>query len=80
MLRGCRDELKLKQSGKSLGINKGFVPVINTSGLLIAYATAPNKTALDVGMGSGPYAKALAEESCSRAWRPSPCSATCSSG
>jgi Tfp pilus assembly protein PilF len=58
----CRDELKLKQSGKSLGATKGFVPVINTSGLLIAYATAPNKTASDVGAGSGPYARALSEE------------------
>jgi Flp pilus assembly protein TadD len=58
----CRDELKLKQNGKSLGSTKGFVPVINTSGLLIAYATAPNKTASDVGVGSGPYARALAEE------------------
>jgi uncharacterized caspase-like protein len=58
----CRDELKLKPSGKSLGATKGFVPVINTSGLLIAYAAAPNKTASDVGAGSGPYASALAEE------------------
>jgi tetratricopeptide (TPR) repeat protein len=58
----CRDELKLKQSGKSLGGAKGFVPVVNTSGLLIAYATAPNKIASDFGAGSGPYARALAEE------------------
>jgi tetratricopeptide (TPR) repeat protein len=58
----CRDELKLKQSGKSLGAAKGFVPITNTSGLLIAYATAPNKTASDIGTGSGPYARALAEE------------------
>jgi hypothetical protein len=27
----CRDELKLKQTGKSLGSNKGFVPITNTS-------------------------------------------------
>src|SRR5262249_37912624 len=58
----CRDELKLKQTGKTLGSNKGFVPIANTSGLLIAYSTAPNKTASDVGAVSGPYAKALAEE------------------
>jgi tetratricopeptide (TPR) repeat protein len=58
----CRDELKVKQSGKSLGSTKGFAPITNTSGLLIAYATAPNKTASDVGAGSGPYARALAEE------------------
>jgi len=58
----CRDELKLKQTGKTLGSNKGFVPITNTSGLLIAYSTAPNKTASDVGTVSGPYAKALAEE------------------
>jgi hypothetical protein len=58
----CRDELKLKQTGKTLGSTKGFVPIFNASGLLIAYSTAPNKTASDIGVGSGPYAKALAEE------------------
>jgi Caspase domain/TPR repeat len=58
----CRDELKLKQTSRTLGSNKGFVPVPNTAGLLVAYATAPNKTASDLGAGSGPYAKALAEE------------------
>jgi len=58
----CRDELKLKQTGRSLGSSKGFVPIINTSGLLIAYSTAPGKTASDVGVASGPYARALAEE------------------
>src|SRR5262245_41484969 len=35
---------------------------MDTAGLLIAYATAPRKTASDVGDGGGPYAKALAEE------------------
>ena len=47
---------------KGLGTDKGFVPVANTAGLLIAYATAPNRTASDAGDGGGPYAKALAEE------------------
>jgi uncharacterized caspase-like protein len=57
----CRDELKLRQTTKSLGA-KGFVPIVNTSGLLVAYATAPNKSASDVGTGGGAYAKVLAEE------------------
>ena len=34
----------------------------DTAGLLIAYATAPRRTASDVGNGGGPYAKTLAEE------------------
>jgi tetratricopeptide (TPR) repeat protein len=58
----CRDELKLRQTGRTLSSTKGFVPIINTSGLLIAYSTAPNRTASDLGIGGGPYAKALAEE------------------
>src|SRR5262245_44122401 len=35
---------------------------MDTAGLLIAYATAPRKTASDVGDVGGPYAKTLAEE------------------
>jgi formylglycine-generating enzyme required for sulfatase activity len=59
----CRNELNLSGgAAKALGAEKGFVPVQQTAGLLIAYATAPNKTASDVGEGGGPYAKALAEE------------------
>jgi formylglycine-generating enzyme required for sulfatase activity len=59
----CRNELKLAPSGaKALGNDKGFVPLNDTSGLLIAYATAPRQTASDVGDDGGPYAKALAEE------------------
>ncbi|MBV1695981.1 MAG: SUMF1/EgtB/PvdO family nonheme iron enzyme [Hyphomicrobiales bacterium] len=59
----CRNELNVGGSAaKSLGTDKGFVPVADTSGLLIAYATAPKKTASDAGQGGGPYAKALAEE------------------
>lgn len=50
------------QTARSLGSSKGFVPINSTPGLLIAYSTAPNKTASDTGVGSGPYAKALAEE------------------
>jgi hypothetical protein len=33
----------------ALGTDKGFVPVTDTTGLLVAYATAPRKTASDVG-------------------------------
>jgi hypothetical protein len=41
---------------------KGFVPVANISGVMIAYATAPGKTASDAGDGGGVYAKTLAAE------------------
>ncbi|MGO9483049.1 MAG: caspase domain-containing protein, partial [Rhodomicrobium sp.] len=59
----CRNELHLSRSAaKAIGADKGFVPVANAAGLLIAYATAPNRTASDAGDGGGPYAKALAEE------------------
>ena len=59
----CRNELNITgPAAKSLGADKGFVPIQNTAGLLIAYATAPGKTASDVGAGGGPYATALADE------------------
>lgn len=59
----CRNELNVGgTAAKSLGADKGFVPIADTSGLLIAYATAPKRTASDVGQGGGPYAKVLAEE------------------
>jgi hypothetical protein len=49
-------------TGRSLGSNKGLVPIVNTKGLSIAYATAPNQTASDISAGSSQYAKTLAEE------------------
>lgn len=62
----CRNELKVTGSAasqfKSLGSSKGFQPVQNTAGILIAYATAPGQTASDRGVGGGAYAKALAAE------------------
>src|SRR5262245_56834188 len=59
----CRNELSITgAAAKALGTDKGFVPVTDTVGVLIAYATAPRKTASDSGEGGGPYAKALAEE------------------
>jgi Caspase domain len=59
----CREELRLTREGKkALGAEKGFVPVGNISGVMIAYATAPGKTASDSGHGGGAYAKALSEE------------------
>jgi formylglycine-generating enzyme required for sulfatase activity len=59
----CRNELRLSGEGqKALGAEKGFVPVAQTSGLLVAYATAPKQTASDIGEGGGPYAKTLAGE------------------
>ena len=59
----CRNELNLSVPvGKAIGAEKGFVPIATTAGLLIAYATAPGKTASDIGNDGGPYARALAEE------------------
>jgi formylglycine-generating enzyme required for sulfatase activity len=59
----CRNELNITgPAAKALGAEKGFLPILNTSGLLIAYATAPNKTASDSGSDGGPYAKILADE------------------
>jgi hypothetical protein len=59
----CRDELRLPYSGtKTLGNQKGFLPIGNVSGALVAYATAPGKTATDIGVQGGPYAKALSAE------------------
>jgi formylglycine-generating enzyme required for sulfatase activity len=59
----CRNELNLSgPAAKAIGAEKGFVPVAQTPGLLIAYATAQGKTAADVGDNGGPYARALAAE------------------
>ena len=59
----CRNNLKLRASGsRALVQSKGFVPVSQESGMLIAYATAEGELASDVGTGAGPYAKVLAEE------------------
>lgn len=59
----CRDQLRLASTQKSLGSSdKGFVPVLSTGGILIAYATAPGRSASDTGSGAGPYARALAAE------------------
>jgi hypothetical protein len=59
----CREELRLtRENKKALGTAKGFVALNNVSGVMIAYATAPGKTASDMGEGAGFYAKALADE------------------
>jgi hypothetical protein len=59
----CREELRLTRDGKkALSPEKGFVAVGSVTGVMIVYATAPGKTAADVGQGAGPYAKALTEE------------------
>jgi uncharacterized caspase-like protein len=42
--------------------SKGFVPVAERPGMLIAFSTAPGATASDDGKDSGPYAAALAAE------------------
>jgi len=59
----CRNTLKLTRAGsRALVQSKGFVPVSQESGMLIAYATAEGELASDVGAGAGPFAKVLAEE------------------
>jgi uncharacterized caspase-like protein len=58
----CRNELNLTRKGQKALSEKGFVPLAFTPGVMIAYATAPGRTASDTGIGSGPYAKALSEE------------------
>ena len=58
----CRNELNLTLKGKRALAERGFVPIAYTPGVMIAYATAPGKTATDVGVGAGIYARALAEE------------------
>ncbi len=55
----CRSELNLSgEAGKALGADKGFAPVSDVSGILIAYATAQKRTAADTGM----FAHILSEE------------------
>src|SRR5262245_38981703 len=56
VLDACRNTLQGARGGK------GFVPVGQQSGVLVAFAAEPGKTASDLGMGSGPYAAALAAE------------------
>ena len=59
----CRNTLKLRRTGtKAIVQSKGFVPVSQESGMLIAYATAEGALAYDVGTGAGPYATVLADE------------------
>jgi hypothetical protein len=60
----CRNELRLKMKDKKVLTvdGKAFVPLGQTGGIFVAYATAPGQTASDSGEGSGPYARALAEE------------------
>jgi Caspase domain len=56
VLDACRNTLQGARGGK------GFVLVGQQSGVLVAFATEPGKTATDLGKGSGPYAAALAAE------------------
>jgi uncharacterized caspase-like protein len=56
VLDACRNNLQGARGGK------GFVPVGQQSGVLVAFAAEPGKTASDLGQGSGPYAAALAAE------------------
>jgi formylglycine-generating enzyme required for sulfatase activity len=54
----CRNELQLPTKDAT----KGLVPVAEQTGMFIAYASAPGRTASDKGEKSGPYAAALAAE------------------
>jgi len=56
VLDACRNTLQGARGGK------GFVPLGQQSGVLVAFAAEPGKTASDTGLGSGPYAAALAAE------------------
>ena len=58
----CRNELNLVRKGQKALSGKGFVPLAYTPGVMIAYATAPGRTAADTGNDGGPYARALSEE------------------
>jgi Caspase domain len=58
----CRNELNLTRKGEKALSEKGFVPMAYTPGVMVAYSTAPGRTASDSGAGGGAYAKALAEE------------------
>src|SRR5262249_46951117 len=56
VLDACRNNLQGARGGK------GFVPVGQQNGVLVAFSTEPGKTASDTGAASGPYAAALAAE------------------
>ena len=56
VLDACRNNLHGARGGR------GFEPVGQQSGLLVAFSTEPGKTASDTGQASGPYAAALAAE------------------
>jgi caspase domain-containing protein/sulfatase-modifying factor enzyme 1 len=56
VLDACRNTLQGARGGK------GFIPVGQQSGVLVAFSTEPGKTASDTGRASGPYAAALAAE------------------
>jgi formylglycine-generating enzyme required for sulfatase activity/uncharacterized caspase-like protein len=59
----CRNTLKLTQPGSRAVVqSKGFIPVAQESGMLVAYATAEGELASDLGTGAGPYAQILADE------------------
>lgn len=54
----CRNTLNLTRRNKRVLVERGFVPIAFSTGVMVAYATAPGKTATDAGV----YAKVLAEE------------------
>ncbi len=59
----CRNELNLPHAaGKAIGAEKGFTAIQSVIGMLIAYATAPNKSAADTGVFSTILSEELLRE------------------
>jgi uncharacterized caspase-like protein len=71
VLDACRNSLQGSRGGK------GFVPVGQQSGVLVAFAAEPGKTASDAGQSSGPYAAALSAELVKQARMTSSCFTGC---
>jgi uncharacterized caspase-like protein len=58
----CRNELRLTKKGVKALSDRGFYPMTYAPGMIVAYATAPGRTASDTGEGGGIFARVLAEE------------------
>jgi len=61
VLDACRDDPIEQRNRGATPLQKGLAEPAKTTGQLIAYSTAPGKTASDGDTGTSPYAAALAE-------------------
>ena len=61
VLDACRDDPFEAASRGGAGLKKGLAEIPQASGELIAFSTAPGKTAADGNTGTSPYASAFAE-------------------